>query len=175
MRVLLAGGEVRSLVSEAGSALLPFFSMADACALRQVCQELRAVVREFAWWDKETVIKGSIAAWRASFPRARCANVHSVGPQGRRAPLHDADFVHFEGLRELSVAGRGDFTGAAFAHLRGIHTLCMLNCSQLTVAAAAFEPLRGIALLDVRWCSAATVAGAQGLAQQGTVIMRGGK
>jgi hypothetical protein len=41
------------------------------------------------------VIKGSIAAWRACFPRARCANV-SRGewePDFRRASVVDADFT----------------------------------------------------------------------------------
>ena len=45
MPVQLAGGEQGTLLSEAGPALLPFFTMRDACALRLVCQELLAAVR----------------------------------------------------------------------------------------------------------------------------------
>ena len=75
MPVQLAGGEQGTLLSEAGPALLPFFTMRDACALRLVCQELLAAVREHPWEDKETLIQGSIADWRACFLRARCANV----------------------------------------------------------------------------------------------------
>ena len=41
-RVALAGGEQGTLVSEAGPALLPFFTTRDACALRLVCREFLA-------------------------------------------------------------------------------------------------------------------------------------
>ena len=73
------------------------------------------------------MIKGSIAAWRACFPRACFANVQRTDwPSGlnkRAAPVVDADFVHFKGLRELYMAGCTGVTDAAFVHLRGIHTL----------------------------------------------------
>jgi hypothetical protein len=118
--ILLAGGERGTLVSEAGPALLPFFSTADACALRLVCQVLRAAVREHPWGDRDTVIQGSIGAWRACFPRARCANVKHTAPKGhpkRAAPVVDADFVHLEGLRELRMSGCKSVTDAAFVHL----------------------------------------------------------
>ena len=132
--ILLAGGEQGTLVSEAGPALLPFFTTRDACALRLVCQELRAAVREHPWWDRDTVIQGSIAAWRACFPRARCANVQMmyVGGGGgyppRAAPVVDADLVHFKGLRELHMAGCKGISDAAFVHLRGIYILDMRYC-----------------------------------------------
>ena len=75
MRIPLAGGGEETLLSEVGFALLPLFSTRDACALRLVCREFLAAVSEHPWEDSETVIKGSIAAWRACFPHARCANV----------------------------------------------------------------------------------------------------
>ena len=163
-RILLAGGERGTLLSEAGPALLPFFTTRDACALRLVCQEFLAAVREHPWGDRGTVIKGSIAAWRACFPRARCANVQEGWwhrPNGKRSrPVVDADFVHLEGLRELHMAGCRGVTDAAFAHLRGIHTLDMYRCSQPGVTDAAFAHLRGIRSLDMSHCDQAGITAA---------------
>ena len=107
MCILLAGGGQESLLSEVGSQyLLPLFTTRDACALRLVCREFLAAVTEQPWEDTETVILGSIAAWRASFPRARCANVSECTWQGsRRTPLLDADFVHLQSLRALDMSG----------------------------------------------------------------------
>ena len=104
MLVPLAGGGQETLLSEVGFVLLPLFTTRDACALRLVCREFLAAVSEHPWEDRGTVIKGSIAAWRACFPHARCANVRQWvlhGTNRRAAPVVDADFVHFEGLREL--------------------------------------------------------------------------
>ena len=78
MLVPLAGGGQETLLSEVGFVLLPFFTTRDACALRLVCREFLAAVSEHPWEDRGTVIKGSIAAWRACFPRARCANVQQM-------------------------------------------------------------------------------------------------
>jgi hypothetical protein len=121
-RIPLAGGGQETLLSEVGAQyLLPLISTRDACALRLVCREFLAAVREQPWEDTETVIRGSIAAWRACFPRARCANVSQVDwlPLPRTTPVVDADFVHLEGLRELHMDECMSITDAAFAHLRG--------------------------------------------------------
>jgi hypothetical protein len=181
MPVQLAGGERGTLVSEAGPALLPFFTTRDACALRLVCAELLAAVREHPWADGETAIKGSIAAWRGCFPRARCANVayHSfTGSEVRTAPVVDSDFVHFVGLWELNMMFCADVTDAAFVHLRGIHSLEMGCCYQLTDSAlvhlagiqrlgmyncpritdAAFAHLRSIQVLNIMYCRQLTDA-----------------
>ena len=106
------------------------------------------------------MIKGSIAAWRACFPRARCANVHEEDMTGygeRAVPVVDADFVHFEGLRELFMAGCGEINDAAFVHLRGIHTLDMSFCDQATITDAAFAHLVGIQRLSLCYCHQATI------------------
>jgi hypothetical protein len=99
MLVPLAGGGQETLLSEVGFVLLPLFTTAEACALRLVCREFLAAVREHPWEDRGTVIKGSIVAWRACFPHARCANVcrtdYGDGAERRTAPVVDADFVHF--------------------------------------------------------------------------------
>ena len=106
MRVPLAGGTQETLLSEVGPVLLLFFTTRDACALRLVCREFLAAVSEHPWEDRGTVIKGSIGAWRACFPRARCANVQMwYDSDFRERSVVDADFVYFEGLRELYMAG----------------------------------------------------------------------
>ena len=79
--------------------------------------------------------QGSVAAWRASFPRAKVAN---VGNSIRRTPIVDADFVHFEGLQELNMSFCKKVTDAAFVHLKGIRKLKMLGSSQKTITDAAF-------------------------------------
>ena len=164
MLVPLAGGGQETLLSEVGFVLLPLFTTRDACALRLVCREFLAAVSEHPWEDRETVIQGSIAAWRACFPRARCANVQKwdsrAGSNQRAAPVVDADFVHFEGLRELHLAYCKDVSDAAFVHLRGIYTLDMSGCRQTTITDAAFAHLAGIQRLSIRRCSQATITDA---------------
>ena len=120
-RILLAGGGQETLLSEVGFVLLPLFTTRDACALRLVCREFLAAVSEQRWEDEGTVIRGSLGAWRACFPRARCANVAQATshfPEGRSTPVADADFVHLQGLRALNMQGASvGVTDAAFAHL----------------------------------------------------------
>ncbi len=181
MLVPLAGGGQETLLSEVGFVLLPLFTTREACALRLVCREFLAAVTEQPWEDRDTAIQGSIAAWRACFPRARSANVarHSFSEgEVRTAPVVDADFVHFEGLRELNIMFCEDVTDAAFVHLRGIHSLEMSWCTRLTdialvqlvgiqrlgmyhclgISDAGFVHLRGIQLLNIDSCAHLTDA-----------------
>ena len=100
MRIPLAGGVDETIMSEVSAVILPFFTMAEATALRLVCREFLEAVRDYQWEDGETVIKSSIGAWRGSFPRARRANVRKWeygGGTVRRAPVVDGDFVHLWG------------------------------------------------------------------------------
>jgi hypothetical protein len=152
-RIPLAGGGQESLLSEIGAQyLLPLFTTAEACALRLVCREFLAAVSEQPWEDTQTVIRGSIAAWRACFPRARAANVSRFGLNCRSSPVVDADFVHLQGLRSLNMFCCKSVTDAAFVHLRGIRVLNMGCCRQAGITDAAFAHLRGIHTLDMSWC-----------------------
>ena len=161
MLVPLAGCGQETLLSEVGSQyLLPLFSTRDACALRLVCREFLAAVSEQPWEDSETVIRGSLAAWRASFPRARAANVSQCEGGGRATPVVDADFVHLQGLRVLVMKSCTSITDAAFAHLSGIHTLKMRFCKQASITDAAFAHLRGIHTLVMEDCSQAGITDA---------------
>jgi hypothetical protein len=160
-----AGNPTETLLSEVGLVLLNFFNTREACVLRLVCREFVEAVRRQQWEDRETVIMGSIAAWRACFPRARCANVRMQdifgdGGSVRSTPVEDADFAHLNGLRELNMAGCRAVTDAAFAHLRGICTLDMSDCDQPAITDAAFVHLRGIHALDMSYCWQSTITDA---------------
>ena len=150
-----AGNATETILSEVGVVLLRMFTMAEACTLRLVCREFVEAVRQQQWEDRDTVIMGSIAAWRACFPRARCANVCFLRTHNHPT---DADYVHFEGLQELNMAGCEDVTDAAFVHLRGIHTLDMSGCGSITDA--AFVHLRGIHTLDMSFCCQPSITNA---------------
>jgi hypothetical protein len=135
------------------------FTTKEATTLRQLCREFKSTVAGFPWEDERTVIKGSVAAWRACFSMARWANVEQYG-RGRRTPVVDADFVHFVGLRRLDMSQCTSITDAAFTHLKGIHTLKMYRCFQPTVTDAAFVHLKGIHTLDMYGCRQSTITDA---------------
>jgi hypothetical protein len=102
MKVPLAGADAagdptETLLSEVGLVLLKMFDTREACVLRLVCREFVEAVRVQQWEDRETVIMGSIAAWRACFPRARCANVSKLYSGQRIASVVDSDFVTLRG------------------------------------------------------------------------------
>ena len=158
----LAGDEGRTLLTECPGALLPFFDTRQACGLRLVCRELQAAVAAHPWEDRETVILGSIGAWRACFPRARCANVriYEESPGLRHNPVVDADFVHFVGLRELDMTSCRAVTDAALVHLRGIRVLNMTDCNQPTITDAGLAHLVGIQKLCIDGCNQATLTDA---------------
>ena len=128
-----------------------------------MCREFLAAVTEHPWEDRETVIQGSIAAWRACFPHACCANIREStwdGQAGERtAPVMDADFVHFEGLRELYMEGCKEVTDAAFVHLKGVKRLDISDCTQLTITD---DSLKGIEWLGMEGHSKAQKAQARG-------------
>ena len=112
-----------------GEGILGFFTMEGANALRLVCSEMREAVAGAAWFDIKTRIKGNLASWRACFPKARAANVYS------RRDLVDGDFVHLKGIHTLNMAwcSQVSITDAAFVHLKGIHTLNMGWCRHCNV------------------------------------------
>ena len=133
-----------SVLSHCYGALLPMFTTEEATVLRLVCKEFKDTVAEFPWRDMDTVIHGSVAAWRACFPKARRANINQeVWRQGRRKPATDTDFHYLEGLEWLDMTSCTSVTDAAFVHLKGITTLLMGRCSQVEITDAAFARLQG--------------------------------
>ena len=58
-----------------GVLFLPFFTTRDARHVRGVCRDLRALVTNFAWDDRDldshvAAHKEAVKLWRACFPRA---------------------------------------------------------------------------------------------------------
>jgi hypothetical protein len=137
-----------------GAGILGFFTMREANVLRLVCSEMREAVAGAAWLDGKTKIEGSLAAWRACFPKARTANV--LG----HLDLEDSDFVHLKGIHTLNMAycDQAGITDAAFVHLKGIHTLSMSGCNQVGITDAAFVNLKGIHTLIFDDCNQAAIA-----------------
>ena len=120
-RLALAGGSgSRTVMSAASDALLPFFSTREARDLRLVSRECLGAVARHPWADRATRIAGSVAAWRASFPRAKVANVtmFPYGPNRRSTSIVDADFVHFEGVSGAESVYMNYCTDAAKAAAR---------------------------------------------------------
>jgi len=58
-----------------GKGLLSFFSTREARALRLVNDEMRAALAGVPWADAKPRIARDLRAWRASFPKARKANI----------------------------------------------------------------------------------------------------
>ena len=124
-------------------------------------------------------ITGNVAAWRAAFPAARAVNVSF------REDLRDADFAHIRGgpgvrLHTVLMAHCTGVTDAAFAHLRGVHTLDMRDhedthswswTSFMQITDAAFAHLRGIHTLDMSHCCEITDAAFNHLAGIHTLCM----
>ncbi len=59
--------------------------------------------------------------------------------------------------------GQSAITDAAFVHLRGIHTLEVMFCKQLTITGATFAHLGGISVLNMFECRGAQVTVARNL------------
>ena len=144
----LAGGDAaRSILSAVSDALLPFFSTREARALRGVCREFRAAVAAFPWHDAATRIRGSLAAWRASFPLARAANA------AQRALDDDADWQCLAGegrMRELVVACCGGVTDARLARFRLLERLDARECTEFSRRGLA--ALKELDRADLRGC-----------------------
>ena len=133
-----------------GGGILGFLDTRHARALRLVNEELREAVAGAPWFDTGTVIARNVGGWRASFPRARAANV-SVNQGAPKNAFGDADFAHLAGVHTLRMAlcNQATITDAAFAHIAGVHTLVMAGCDQATITDGAFAHLAGIHTLNM--------------------------
>ena len=142
----------------AGGGVLGFFDTHAARALRLVDVEASEAVAGAPWADAETRIKRHVGKWRASFPRARAANV-SVEAGASTNDFTDADFAHLAGVHTLDMSrcNQATITDGAFAHLAGVHTLNMSGCRQWTITDGAFAHLAGVHTLDMSWCRQATI------------------
>ena len=76
--------------------------------------------------------------------------------------ITDAGFVHLKGIHTLDMSSCTQLTisDLAFSHLQGIHTLNMSGCRQPTITDQAFFHLKGIHTLRMSFCSQPTITGA---------------
>ena len=139
-----------TLLSTIQKSFLPFFNTKEACTLRLVSKEFNDTIKEYHWNDTKTCITGRLKKWRVCFPNAVAANISN------NRNIHDGEFVHLRGIHTLDMWECDQITDAAFVHLRGIHTLSIFYCRQITDA--AFVHLRGIHTLNIEWCSKITNA-----------------
>lgn len=179
MTTLVAGTNPINVLSAAGTTLLTFLTRYDATAFRATCQEARDAVADQPWAGAER-ITGSLAAWRACFPRSTNANlcwrgdicdddlVHLRGvPEinmDRCTKITDAGIAHIAGVKRLNIDCVRLITNAAFVHLEGIKWLSMDGCNQPTVTDDALAHLAGIHTLTISWCPYFTDAGIAHLA-----------
>ena len=142
--------------------VLGFLWQDEVLGLRAASRACREAVAAHEWGDfdkdngKRSHIGGSLAFWRACFPKAVAANIRD------NKTVTDADFVHLRGLVLLLMNGcnQETITDAAFAHLRGIYSLHMGGCNQSAITDAAFAHLQGIRALNMNNCSQATISDA---------------
>jgi len=84
-----------------GQGILCYLTTYDARALRLVNHESREAVSAFRWKDKKTRITGSLAAWRACFPRAVWANLID------RKKITNDDLMHLANIEILTMYACG--------------------------------------------------------------------
>ena len=144
-----------TLLSAVAPALLSFFDTRSVLPLRAACTEARAAVAAVPWEDMDEPIY-RLDSWRACFPAACAAKISD------RPAIGDAAFVHLRGIHTLDMGNccNLSITDAAFVHLRGIHTLKMSGCFQRSITDAAFEHLRGIHTLDMSRCNQESITSA---------------
>ena len=152
-------------------------------ALRATCRDARAAVASFPFNDLGTVIRGSVASWRACYPRAIGAAAYSRNPycddgpeycglsDGRLRHLVDADFEHFRGLENLFISHCEGLSDSALAPLAGsIRMLIMEFCTSFSDA--AFVHLRGIRELYMGHCDQPAITDAAIVHLAGIQVLR---
>ena len=162
----LAGGDGASTIlshlgaeHSHGRGLLGFAGTRGARALRLVCREFLREVADFPF-DDTAHVTGPLAAWRASFPRARRVRISD------RHDLADADLAHVRGVQavDLSYSGRSGLpdaldtrlgapwlTDAALAHLAGVAELDLSGTRCFSPASLAH--VRGVRKLGLFECT----------------------
>jgi len=151
--------------------LMPFFDTWEARFLRRVSKQFKQAVADHPWTTCQP-IRGKIQCWRACFPNATIASCWAdYFP--RKTPVLDSDLTYFVGLKELNVSDQSitDNALAPFSD-RGIHTLNVSNCQNLTdavfqflqhtqdlnvsscwqITGSGFPHIKGIPKLDIRYC-----------------------
>ena len=150
-------------LGKAPEVMFSFLDMKDANTLKLVCKQLREDVRNAFWSvhtdemaDDESQQVANLRKWRDAYPNALSAVLSQT------ATFPSEHYVHLQGVRYLHLNRNKSISDAAFGHFqtfrgeKGIHTLDMGNCTQITDK--AFESLRGIHTLYMAGCSASSIA-----------------
>ena len=155
--------EVLSIPYLSKRSVMSFLRQEDVLGLRAASRACCDAVAEHAWDDLSTnrpmspteisssLIRGSVASWRRSFPAALSANL-----KGHKR-LQSADLVHLAGVRIADLRDCRLLTDEGLAHLRGIHALFISRCPLITDAGLAH--LTGIETLAIWKCPGITDAG----------------
>ena len=95
-----------------GILFLSYFTTRDAIHLRGVHRELRQLVTNFAWdnRDPESHV-GAIKLWRTCFPRAVACTL-------RPWRVQLTDLLELRGVRFLDMSGSLNVTDTGFTHWR---------------------------------------------------------
>jgi hypothetical protein len=154
-----------------GILFLPFFTTLDARHLRGVCCELRNLVTNFAWDDRDPESHladrtGGVRLWRTCFPRAVACVIWVISSNRNdhfnltNTHITDSDLQVLQGVHYLVMQNCHQVTDAGFVHLSGVRTLSMSNCEQETITDAAFAHLTSIHTLDMDGCRQETISDA---------------
>ena len=104
-----------------GILFLPFLNTRDARHLRGVCRELRALVTNFAWDDRDPESRvvdraGTVALWRTSFPRAVACTLWQ-GTSIENPSVTNDDLALLRGVRYLNMARCVNVTDVGIANV----------------------------------------------------------
>ena len=107
-----AGGNNSStILSNISNALLPMFTIIDACSLRLLCKEFNESVTDFRWDDSTTRVTKFIHLWKICFPHAKTINISNT-------KITDLDFIHLKHVNKINMANCNLVTDEAFKYLQ---------------------------------------------------------
>lgn len=118
-----------------GGGVLGYLNTREACPFRTANRCAKAAVRRFAWGDTQTRIAGSMASWRACFPKATKANL------SRRSNLRHHEFPNLRGVTYLNLSYCECYSicNETFAYLSEVRILNFANSWQDPTVWAVFR------------------------------------
>ena len=123
-----------------GAHVFSFFTTKTIRPLRTISHEFRQNVAGYLWKDG-THIKGSIQAWRTSFPFARQANLR------RRTDLTLQDMKLLQYIQDVDLSHCVQMTDEHIKYIRGARVVIVDGCPLLTNKSLFY--LRGVNYLNI--------------------------
>jgi hypothetical protein len=178
-RQIAANNPFMRALGIAPEAMFTFLNMWDANTLKLVSKLAREDVRNAFWsvdlyeMERDKLQRvTNLKKWRQAYPNALSATLSTTAVYPSEDYVHlrgvrylhlhenesitDVAFDHFQtfngsrGIHTLDMSHCWQITDKAFANLRGVHTLNMFCCRQITDK--AFEHLRGVHTLNMLYC-----------------------